>query len=318
MKGVRGMTQPKALGIINEVRKTIVGKDTVVCKTLMAIIAGGHILLEDNPGVGKTTMALAFSKAMSMRFSRVQFTPETMPSDVVGYSVPGREGGKPEYRPGPIMSHMFLADEINRTSAKTQSALLEAMEEGQVTVDGASYRLPKPYTVIATQNPLGTAGTQPLPESQLDRFMLRLSIGYPTAEQEIDVLRQTEGVRPLENISPAATLEEVMGMRAEAAKVHVADDLYRYVADLCTATREDPSLRLGASPRAGQALIRASRASAWMGGRDYIVPADIHLLFFDVMCHRVVLEPQARLGGSDARSVLEGTLSRVAAPKLLR
>lgn len=312
------MTQPKALSIVNEVRKAIIGKDTVVCKTLMAIIAGGHILLEDNPGVGKTTMALAFSRAMSMNFSRVQFTPETMPSDVVGYSVPGREGGKLEYRPGAIMCHLFLADEINRTSSKTQSALLEAMEEGQVTVDGVSRRLPRPYTVIATQNPLGTAGTQPLPESQLDRFMLRLSIGYPTTEQEIDILKQTEDRRPLDSIRPAATLEEVGQMRAEAARVHVADDLYRYVADLCTATREDPALRLGASPRAGQALIRACRASAWMGGRDYIVPADIHLMFHDVMAHRVVLEPQARLGGSDAHSVLEGVLSSVPAPKLLR
>ena len=312
------MTQPKALGIINEVRKAIVGKDTVICKTLMAIIAGGHVLLEDNPGVGKTTMALAFSRAMSMRFARVQFTPETMPSDVVGYSVPAGEGGKLEYRPGAIMCHLFLADEINRTSSKTQSALLEAMEEGQVTVDGVSRRLPNPYTVIATQNPLGTAGTQPLPESQLDRFMLRLSIGYPTAEQEMDILKQTEDKRPLENIRAAATLEEVVRMRAEAAGVHVADDLYRYVADLCTATREDPALRLGASPRAGQALIRVCRASAWMAGRDYIVPADIHLLFHDVMCHRVVLEPQARISGSDAHSVLEGVLSRVPAPKLLR
>ena len=312
------MTQPKALGIINEVRKTIIGKDTVVCKTLMAIIAGGHILLEDNPGVGKTTMALAFSRAMSMSFSRVQFTPETMPSDVVGYSVPGKGSGKLEYRPGAIMCHLFLADEINRTSSKTQSALLEAMEEGQVTVDGVSRRLPRPYTVIATQNPLGTAGTQPLPESQLDRFMIRLSIGYPTAEQEIGILKQTEDKRPLESVRPAATLEEVSAMRGEAARVHVADDLYQYVADLCTATREDPALRLGASPRAGQALIRICRASAWMGGRDYVVPADIHLLFQDVMAHRVVLEPQARLSGSDAASVLEGVISAVPAPKLLR
>lgn len=312
------MTQPKALGIINEVRKAIVGKDTVVCKTLMAILAGGHILLEDNPGVGKTTMALAFSRAMSMTFSRVQFTPETMPSDVVGYSMYNKENGRLEYRPGAVMCNLFLADEINRTSAKTQSALLEAMEEGQVTVDGVSRRLPRPYTVIATQNPLGTAGTQPLPESQLDRFMLRLSIGYPTTEQEVSILKQTESQRPLEYIKPAATLDEVEQMRAETARVHVADDLYRYVAELCTATREDPSLRLGASPRAGCALIRVCRASAWMAGRDYIVPADIHLLFHDVVDHRVVLEPQAKMGGSDAHSVLEGVLAGVSAPKLLK
>lgn len=312
------MTQPKALAIINEVRKAIVGKDTVVCKALMAVIAGGHILLEDNPGVGKTTMALAFSRAMSMSFSRVQFTPETMPSDVVGYSMYNKETGRLEYRPGAALCNLFLADEINRTSAKTQSALLEAMEEGQVTVDGVSRRLPRPYTVIATQNPLGTAGTQPLPESQLDRFMIRLSIGYPTAEQEIGILRQTEDKRPLESVRAAASLEEVTAMRGEAARVHVADDLYKYVADLCTATREDPALRLGASPRAGQALVRICRASAWMGGRDYVVPADIHLLFQDVMAHRVALEPQARLSGSDAPSVLEGVLSAVPAPKLLR
>ncbi len=221
------MTQPKALGIINEVRKTIIGKDTVVCKTLMAIIAGGHILLEDNPGVGKTTMALAFSRAMSMSFSRVQFTPETMPSDVVGYSVPGKESGKLEYRPGAIMCHLFLADEINRTSSKTQSALLEAMEEGQVTVDGVSRRLPRPYTVIATQNPLGTAGTQPLPESQLDRFMIRLSIGYPTAEQEIGILKQTEDKRPLESVRPAATLEEVSAMRGESMWQTIYTSMWR-------------------------------------------------------------------------------------------
>lgn len=312
------MTQPKALGIINEVRKTIVGKDTVVCKTLMAILAGGHILLEDNPGVGKTTMALAFSRAMGMQFGRVQFTPETMPSDVLGYSIYNKETGRLEYRPGAAQCNLFLADEINRTSAKTQSALLEAMEEGQVTVDGVSRPLPSPFTVIATQNPLGTAGTQPLPESQLDRFMLRLSIGYPSAEQEVRILKQTEGRRPLESIVPAATLAEVGQMRAEAALVHVADDLYRYVADLCTATREDPALRLGASPRAGAALVRACRASAWMAGRDYIVPADVNLLFFDVLCHRVVLEPQAKMGGLDAHAVLEGVMAQVPAPRLLR
>ena len=312
------MTQPKALAIINEVRKAIIGKDTVVCKTLMAIVAGGHILLEDNPGVGKTTLALAFSRAMSMGFSRVEFTPETMPSDVVGYSVFNKEANRLEYRPGPVLSNLFLADEINRTSAKTQSALLEAMEEGQVTVDGVSRPLPRPYTVIATQNPLGTAGTQPLPESQLDRFMLRLSIGYPSPEQEVRILKQTESRRPLESILPAATLEEVEQMRREAAGVHVADDLYRYVAELCAATREDPSLRLGASPRAGGALIRACRASAWMGGRDYIVPADINLLLYDVLGHRVVLEPQARMSGMDSHTVLESVMAQVPAPRLLK
>ena len=229
------MTQPKALGIINEVRKAIVGKDTVVCKVLMAILAGGHVLLEDNPGVGKTTLALAFSRAMSMSFTRMQFTPETMPADVVGYTMYNQEFGRMEYRPGAVMNNLFLADEINRTSAKTQSALLEVMEEGQVTVDGVSYRLSTPFAVIATQNPLGTAGTQPLPESQLDRFMLRLSIGYPAEDQEVKILKQTEGVRPLEGVLPAATLEEVerifVGMGYEVVEgPEVERDYYNFEA----------------------------------------------------------------------------------------
>lgn len=306
-----------AAQVVSEVKKAIVGKDSVLVKVLAAILARGHILLEDIPGVGKTTLALAFSRAMSMSFTRMQFTPETMPADVVGYTMYNQEFGRMEYRPGAVMNNLFLADEINRTSAKTQSALLEVMEEGQVTVDGVSYRLPTPFAVIATQNPLGTAGTQPLPESQLDRFMLRLSIGYPAEDQEVKILKQTEGARPLEGVLPAATLEEVERMIAEAATVYMADDLYRYVAALCAATREDPALRLGASPRAGAALVRACRASAWMGGRDYVVPADINLLFYDVMGHRVVLEPQAKMSGQSARSVLEKVVGQVPAPKLI-
>lgn len=306
-----------AAQVVSEVKKAIVGKDSVLVKVLAAILARGHILLEDIPGVGKTTLALAFSRAMSMSFTRMQFTPETMPADVVGYTMYNQEFGRMEYRPGAVMNNLFLADEINRTSAKTQSALLEVMEEGQVTVDGVSYRLSTPFAVIATQNPLGTAGTQPLPESQLDRFMLRLSIGYPAEDQEVKILKQTEGVRPLEGVLPAATLEEVERMIAEAATVYMADDLYRYVAALCAATREDPALRLGASPRAGAALVRACRASAWMGGRDYVVPADINLLFYDVMGHRVVLEPQAKMSGQSARSVLEKVVGQVPAPKLI-
>ena len=207
------MTQPMALNIINEVRKVIVGKDTIICKALMAILAGGHVLLEDNPGVGKTTLALAFSRAMGLRFARVQFTPETMPADVVGYSMYNKDSGQLEYHPGPVLCHVFLADEINRTSAKTQSALLEVMEEGQVTVDGVTRRLPQPFTVIATQNPLGSAGTHPLPESQLDRFMLRLSLGYPSAEEEVRVLKQPEFPRPLEAVQAVASTEQVERMK---------------------------------------------------------------------------------------------------------
>lgn len=312
------MIQPQALQIVNEVRKAIVGKDTVICKTLMAILAQGHILLEDNPGVGKTTLALAFSRAMSLKYNRIQFTPEVMPADVVGFSVYDQAKGGFAYRPGAALCNLFLADEINRTSAKTQSALLEAMEEGQVTVDGVSHRLPRPYTVIATQNPTGSAGTQPLPESQLDRFMMRLSIGYPALEQEIKILKQTEAERPVDSIRPAASLEDVLNMQAQVAAVHVSDEIYLYVAKLCAATRESPLLRMGASPRAGGALIRACRASAWMAGRDYVIPGDIQLLFFNVLEHRVAASPQARIEGTAVHGVLEELLRSVPAPALVK
>ena len=300
------MLQPKAMAVVNEVRKAILGKDTIVCKVFMAILARGHILLEDNPGVGKTTLALAFSKAMGLHYNRVQFTPEIMPADVVGFSVWDRETGEFSYRPGAVLCNLFLADEINRTSAKTQSALLEAMEENQVTVDNVRHPLPQPFTVIATQNPVGSAGTQLLPESQLDRFMLRLSIGYPSLEQEILILKQTEGGRPVDALRQTTTLEEVRQMQAEAAQVHVAEDLYRYVASLCAA-----------SPRAGGALIRACRASAWMAGRDYVIPEDVRLLYYDVLEHRVTADPQARLSGRSTHALLTEVWDSVPQPKLV-
>ena len=311
------MLQPKALAVISEVRKAILGKDTVVCKVLMAILARGHILLEDNPGVGKTTLALAFSKSMGLSYNRVQFTPEVMPADVVGFSVWDRASGEFSYRPGAVLCNLFLADEINRTSAKTQSALLEAMEEGQVTVDNVTRPLPRPFTVIATQNPVGSAGTQLLPESQLDRFMMRLSIGYPTLDQEVQILKQTEGARPVDSLRQVATLEDVVQMQQETALVHVDDDIYRYVASLCAATREHPLIRLGASPRAGAALVRACRASAWMAGRDYVIPGDVRLLFYNVLEHRITPDPQARLSDRTAHTLLTEVWDSVPQPKVV-
>ena len=311
------MLQPKALAVVNEVRRAIVGKDTVICKVLMAILSRGHILLEDNPGVGKTTLALAFSKAMSLQYNRVQFTPEVMPADVVGFSVWDRASGEFSYRPGAVLCNLFLADEINRTSAKTQSALLEAMEEGQVTVDNVTRPLPRPFTVIATQNPVGSAGTQLLPESQLDRFMMRLSIGYPTLDQEVQILKQTEGARPVDSLRQVATLEDVVQMQQETALVHVDDDIYRYVASLCAATREHPLIRLGASPRAGAALVRACRASAWMAGRDYVIPGDVRLLFYNVLEHRITPDPQARLSDRTAHTLLTEVWDSVPQPKVV-
>ena len=311
------MLQPKALAVVNEVRRAIVGKDTVICKVLMAILSRGHILLEDNPGVGKTTLALAFSKSMGLSYNRVQFTPEVMPADVVGFSVWDRASGEFSYRPGAVLCNLFLADEINRTSAKTQSALLEAMEEGQVTVDNVTRPLPRPFTVIATQNPVGSAGTQLLPESQLDRFMMRLSIGYPTLDQEVQILKQTEGARPVDSLRQVATLEDVVQMQQETALVHVDDDIYRYVASLCAATREHPLIRLGASPRAGAALGRACRASAWMAGRDYVIPGDVRLLFYNVLEHRITPDPQARLSDRTAHTLLTEVWDSVPQPKVV-
>lgn len=311
------MIEQKALAIINEVRKAIIGKDAIICKALMAILAEGNILLEDHPGVGKTTLALALARAMGLQYNRIQFTPEVTPADVVGFSILNRATGEFEYRPGAAMCNLLLADEINRTSAKTQSALLEAMEEGQVTVDGVSHKLPRPYMVVATQNPLGSAGTQLLPESQLDRFMMRLSLGYPELEQEVRVLKQTEGGRPVDFIVPAVTQADVIEMQREVAEVHVADELYLYVARLCAVTREQPKFRLGASPRAGGALIRACRASAWMAGRDYVIPDDVKLLFYSVLEHRLTLDPQARLNGATVHELLTETMQSVSAPKLV-
>ena len=255
---------------------------------------------------------------MSLSYRRVQFTPEIMPADVVGFTMYDQRTGQFQYRPGAALCNLFLADELNRTSAKTQSALLEAMEEGQVTVDGVSHKLPVPYTVIATQNPVGSAGTQLLPESQLDRFMVRLSLGYPSLEQEVEILRQTEGERPVDGLQPVVSLADVADMQRQVGRVHVADDIYRYVAQLCAATREHALVRLGASPRAGGALVRICRASAWMAGRDFVIPGDVQLLFFDVLEHRITLDPQARLGDKDAHAVLAEVLKTVAAPRLVR
>ena len=304
--------------ILTEVKKAVVGKDQVLAKVLLAILARGHILLEDIPGVGKTTMALAFSRALSLQYNRVQFTPDVMPSDITGFSMLNKETGKMEYQPGAVLCNLFLADELNRATSRTQSALLEAMEEGQVTVDGVSHKLPVPYTVIATQNPVGSAGTQLLPESQLDRFMVRLSLGYPSLEQEVEILRQTEGERPVDGLQPVVSLADVADMQRQVGRVHVADDIYRYVAQLCAATREHALVRLGASPRAGGALVRICRASAWMAGRDFVIPGDVQLLFFDVLEHRITLDPQARLGDKDAHAVLAEVLKTVAAPRLVR
>lgn len=310
------MLQPKALAVVNEVRKAILGKDAVVCKVLMAILARGHILLEDNPGVGKTTLALAFSKAMGLEYNRVQFTPEVMPADVVGFSVWDRATGNFSYRPGAVLCNLFLADEINRTSAKTQSALLEAMEEGQVTVDRVTHPLPRPFAVLATQNPVGSAGTQDLPNSQLDRFLMKLSMGYPDLQSQIHILRDRSGEDPLTRVQAVADREALCQAIRRVRAIHIADPVYDYIARLTEATRSHPMVRLGISPRGALALCRCAKAAAFAAGRDFVLPEDAAELVPYVFGHRLMLSSRARLNDYTPEAILAQVLEETPAPAM--
>ena len=310
--------QGKASQIINEVKKAVVGKDAIICKVLMVILAQGHILLEDIPGVGKTTLALAFSKAMSLDYKRVQFTPDVMPTDVTGFSIYNKATGKLEYKPGAALCNLFLADEINRTSSKTQSALLEVMEEGRITVDGITRPTPKPYIVIATQNPVGSAGTQMLPESQLDRFMVRLTMGYPKFGDEVEILKRKQGDDPLDSVCKVVDEQAILSMQEQTDAVYISDDLYAYIARLVSATRENSMIRLGASPRGSIALARMAQAAAYLSGRDYIVPKDVQFVFRDVIEHRILLNSQAKISSVSAGELLDGILKEVHAPSIVR
>ena len=286
-----------ALAILEQVKKAVVGKDEVLAKALLAILARGHILLEDIPGVGKTTMALAFSKALALQYNRVQFTPDVMPSDITGFSLFNKLSGKMEYQPGAVLCNLFLADELNRATSRTQSALLEAMEEGQVTVDGTAHPVPQPFLVIATQNPAGASGTQLLPDSQLDRFMVRLSIGYPTASDEADMVRRKQSGTPLERVEQVLDLDGLNALRAQADAVHVSDPVLDYIVRLVGATREHPMLLQGASPRATLAVTAMAKAAALVLGRDYVNPEDVRTVFSDVVSHRLIRSPRAQQDG---------------------
>ncbi len=303
-----------AISIIKEVKKAVIGKDDIITKTLMAILSRGHILLEDIPGVGKTTLAMAFSKATQLTWKRTQFTPDTLPSDITGFSMYNRNTGTSEYMPGAAFCNLYLADEINRTSSKTQSALLEVMEEGRITVDGVTREVPKPYTVIATQNPIGSAGTQLLPESQLDRFLIRLTMGYPSPEHEMEILRRREQGNPLESVRPAAGTKELLAMQELVERVYICDEIYQYILSLSLATRENDLIRLGLSPRGSLALCSMSRAAAWLQGRDYVVPGDVSFIFRDVAAHRIVPSSKARLAGMQAGEILSGILEQTPVP----
>ena len=304
----------EAKRILGEVRKAVVGKDQVLARVLLAILARGHILLEDIPGVGKTTMALAFSKALGLDYNRVQFTPDVMPSDITGFTLYNKEAGRMEYQPGAVLCNLFLADELNRATSRTQSALLEAMEEGQVTVDGASHPVPRPFLVIATQNPAGASGTQPLPDSQMDRFMVRLSLGYPAPADEMDMVRRRQGGNPLDSVEQVVDREGLLALREKAGAVYLSDEVLDYIVRLVGATREHPMILQGASPRATLALAAMAKAAALVRGRDYVNPEDVELVFPDVVPHRLLLSPRAE--GDKSFDPAAELLARVSAPRI--
>ena len=298
--------------VLAEVKKAIVGKDGVISKVWIALLAEGHVLLEDVPGVGKTTMALAFSRALGLDTKRIQFTPDTMPSDIIGFSMPGKDGMV--YQPGAIMTNLLLADEINRTSSKTQSALLEAMEELHVTVDGKTYELPQPFVVLATQNPVGSAGTQMLPPSQMDRFMIKISMGYPDFESQISILRDRHTENPLNRVTPVVDREQLQALIQEAAKAEIQDAVYEYVTRLTQASREHPMVQLGVSPRGALAVCRMAKAYAYLNGRDFVIPEDVAAVFPDVCCHRLVLTTKARMMEERPETVIAAILDSVKMP----
>ena len=301
--------------ILGQVRQVVVGKDPVLLWVLAAILARGHILLEDIPGVGKTTMALAFSRVLDLQYNRVQFTPDVLPSDVTGFSIPDPQGGM-RYQPGAVLCNLFLADELNRATSRTQSALLEAMEEGQVTVDGVSHALPQPFVVIATQNPTGAAGTQLLPDSQMDRFMVRLSLGYPSPKDEAAMILTRQGGNPLNTLSALMTREELISIQDLVEDTFLRDNVVQYIVALSGATRNSPDILRGASPRATLSVTAMSKAVARLRGRDYVIPGDVKEVFVHTVAHRLILSPRAEAQGKTAEQILQGLLETVPAPRM--
>lgn len=301
--------------IINELRKAVQGKDQVLVWILMTILADGNILLEDIPGVGKTNMALAFSRALGLDYGRVQFNPDVLPSDITGYSVYHKQTGSMVYQKGVILCNLFLADELNRATSRTQSALLEAMEEGQVTVDGVTHKLPRPFTVIATQNPTGAAGTQLLPDSQMDRFTVRLSVGYPKAVDEREmVLARMGGVNPLTTVQQVVSREELVAMQTAVSQIYMKDALVDYIVNLIAATRQHAQIVRGASPRATLAVVSMAKASAYMNGRDYALPDDVRTVFVGTVAHRLLLNADAQGAGLSESKILSDLLDRIPSP----
>ncbi len=299
--------------VVGEVKKAVTGKDDCIYKVFAAILAGGHILIEDVPGVGKTTLAMAFSNALSLENHRMQFTPDVMPADILGFNMFQKDKGEFVYYPGAIMCNLFLADEINRTSPKTQSALLEVMEEGCVTIDSETKKVPEPFIVMATQNPKGSSGTQLLPESQLDRFMICMSMGYPELKDEVEILKG-KSTTSIKQVNPVLSQAQLLAMKEQVEEVYVSDRLYSYVAALAQETREHPYIELGLSPRGSIACVRMIKAWAYLKGRDYVLPEDVAEVFLDVAKHRIVINTKARVARVTAVGVLQEILAKVKQP----
>lgn len=302
--------------ILNEIRKVINGKDREIIITMLALLANGNILIEDIPGVGKTTLVLAFSKALGLKYGRIQFTPDTLPSDITGFSSFNKESGKMHFNKGAIFCNLFLADELNRTSSRTQAALLEAMEERQVTVDGHSYQLENPFSVIATQNPVGASGTQLLPDSQTDRFTVRISMGYPDFDAECQMLLNRSKQNPLDNVKQVITVDELIDIQSKVKEVFVSEDMAKYIVMLVTATRQSSLFSRGASPRATLSLKDMAKAAAFADGRDYIVPRDIQNIFVRTISHRVILSSESTAKRINTDSALKEILRTTRQPKI--
>ena len=300
--------------IIRNVEKVMIGKREIAELSLVSLLAGGHVLLEDVPGVGKTMMVRALSKSLGASFKRIQFTPDLLPSDVIGVSIYNPKTLQFEFRPGPIVGNVVLADEINRTSPKTQSALLESMEEGSITVDGETLQLPKPFFVMATQNPIEYEGTYPLPEAQLDRFLLKIKMGYPTKQEEIEVLRRMEKTLPIEQIDAVLTIEQLMDLQRQVKEVHVEDNIKEYIVSIAQQTRHHNQVYLGVSPRASISLMKAAQAYAFMKDRNYVIPDDVQYLVKFVFGHRIILKPEARYEGATEEAVIDYVLRYINVP----
>ncbi len=310
MAGVQAVLR----NLLDNVEKVVVGKHAEVESAIIALICEGHLLIEDVPGVGKTVLAKSLSRSIGCGFKRIQFTPDLLPSDVTGASVFNQKTGEFEFRPGPVLAQIVLADEINRATPKTQASLLEAMEERQVTVDGVTYQVPRPFLVMATQNPIEYEGTFPLPEAQLDRFLMRIRLGYPDRGQEVEILDRQQHSHPLERLSQVATSEDLLAAQARVKEVAVAPPVRSYIVDVVSATRDHPDVYLGASPRGSLGLFRAAQARALLGGRDYVVPDDVKALAEPVLAHRLIVNPAARIKNVGSGLIIREILDSIPVP----